>query len=450
MIETSEAVERAVDAGRPSSWAPVSRAALWVFAGLAILGIVTVLPTVNSWSDASRMATIQSLVDFHTLSIDQSVFHRTGDKVFIDGHFYSDKLAVPSLIGAAVYYPLSAFGVKLGYGWNLAYYVITLLTVKVLWLIGLIAFYRSLTVTPLSDRMRIWLTLALGVGSLYFTWSATFNNHSLAASWVAIGFYFVLRARHGLRKGRSLFAAGLFFALAGGSDVPILAVFGGFFLYVLADKRLRSHAAWYLLPLPLTAIPALLVNYRISGSLVPVQLVTSYFQYPGTPWKPQALTGAGMNQGAFLAEYTYHALIGRRGFLLYNPLLFLALPLLVRELGGSRPFHREARVVCAVTVPIVAYYLLYSNNYSGWSYSIRWFVPLLPLLFFFLYPILASKFVTLKVLFFTVFAAGAAIAVIGLINPWSFMRLSPYPIVANLRTIPEFLEDARHALLGRQ
>lgn len=419
-----------------SSWAPVSRRATWVFVVLGVVGILTVLPTVTSWSDASRMATIQSLVDFHTLSIDQSVFHRTGDKVFVDGHFYSDKLAVPSLLGAIIYLPLSALGFKLGYGWNLAYYVITLLTVKAFWLAGLVAFYRTLAITPLTDRKRIWLTLALGVGSLYFTWSATFNNHSLAASWVAIGFYFLMRARQGIRTGRSVFAAGLFFALAGGSDVPILAVFGGFLLYVLTDRRLRPHAALYLLPLPLTALPALWVNYRISGSLVPVQLVTAYFQYPGTPWKPSALTGAGMNRGAFLAEYAFHCLVGKRGFLLYNPLLFLAVPLLLRSSRSSR-FVRESRVVCLVTVPIVGYYLLFSNNYGGWSYSIRWFVPLLPLLFFFLHPILAGPSRTLKILFFTAFAAGTAIAVIGLVNPWSWLNLSPYPLIANLRTIPD-------------
>jgi len=27
-----------------------------------------------------------------------------------------------------------------------------------------------------------------------------------------------------------------------------------------------------------------------------------------------------------------------------------------------------------------------TNNYAGWSYSIRWFVPMLPLLLFFLFP----------------------------------------------------------------
>ncbi|WP_306203966.1 hypothetical protein [Actinoplanes sp. RD1] len=435
---------RGDEPGRP---ARISRTAWWVFLGLAVLGLLSVLPTVNSWSDASRMATIQAIVEHHTFSIDRTVFLPTGDKVLVDGHYYSDKLAGPALIGAVVYYPIHALGFELAYGWNVAYYLITLLTVKVFWLAGLIAFYKSLGYTPLADRKRLWLTLALGVGSLYFTWSATFNNHSLAASWVAIGFFFMLRARHGFHVGRSLFVAGLFFSLCGGTDVPIFAVYGCFFLYVLAQRTLRRNAGWYLLPLVVTAAPALVVNYSISGSLVPVQLVADYFAWPGTPWTPEELTGGGANSGRFLAEYAFTALIGSRGFLLYNPLMWLAIPLAVRELVRRRPFAREAAVAGVVTVVIVAYYLLFSNNYSGWSYSIRWFVPLLPLLLFFLYPVLDSH-VTLKVLFALLLLAGTAVAVIGVTKPWSNMSLSDYPLVANLHSLPKQIADGRKALFG--
>lgn len=432
------------DAGRP---APMSRMAKRVFIALAIIGLFTVLPKVASWSDASRMGTIQGLIDFHTFRIDRTAFVDTGDKVFVGGHYYSDKLTGPALFGAIFYWPLSAFGLKLGYGWNIAYYVITLCTIKVSWLAGLVAFYKSLAFTPLVERKKIWLTLALGVGSLFFTWSATFNNHALAGSWVAIGFYFMLRARHGYRVGRSVFLAGVFLALVGGTDVPILAVFAGFGLYVLADPRLRRHLGWYLLPLPLTALPALLINYRISGSFVPVQLVPEYFLYPGTRWTAEELTGAGMNSGRFLVKYVFNSSIGTRGFLIYNPLLFLAVPFVVRELSRTRPFFREARVTCVVAVPIVAYYLLYSNNYSGNSYSIRWFVPLLPLLFFFLHPVLDGGR-ALRGWFVALFAAGVVIAVVGLINPWTLMGHSDFPLVANLKTLPSLLAEARAVISG--
>jgi hypothetical protein len=426
----------------------VTRPARQVFLGLALLGSLTILPGVHSWSDASRMAMIESLVDFHSLSIDHSTFVDTGDKVSIDGHFYSDKLATPSLIGAVVYLPLSLLNIKLDYGLNVAYYLITLLTVKVFWLAGLIAFYRTLAFSPLTDRGRIWLTLALGVGSLYFTWSATFNNHSLAASWVAIGFYFLLNSKRSVRIRSSLFISGLFFGLAASSDVPILAVYVAFLLYIVADGRLRASVVSYLLPLLVTVLPVLLVNYYISGSIVPVQLISSYFLYPGSPWKREDLTGMGINQGVFLGNYVFNSLLGSRGFILYNPMLFIAIPLLLRELGPRREFVWEARAVCLASAPIVSYYLIFSNNYGGWSYSIRWFVPLLPLWFFFMYPFLENLKVGRQALFLTLFSVSAVIAIIGLANPWSSMSLSPYPVVANIKTILGYAAALRGRIFG--
>jgi hypothetical protein len=419
-----------------------------IFFGLALLSFLTILPGVHSWSDGSRIATIQSMVDFHSLSIDHSTFVDTGDKVFINGHFYSDKLAAPSLIGAVVYFPLSLLNIKLNHGLNLAYYLITLLTVKVFWLAGLVAFYRTLVFTPLSGKGRIWLTLALGLGSLYFTWSATFNNHSLAASWVAIGFYFSLNSKRSTHIRSNLFLSGFFFGLAASSDVPILAVYVAFLLYIFVDGRLRASVLWYLLPLLLTVLPVLLVNYHISGSIVPVQLVSSYFQYPGSTWQQADLTGVGINQGTFLANYTFNCLLGSRGFILYNPMLFVAIPLLLRELSPRREFVWEARAVCLASAPIVLYYLIFSNNYSGWSYSIRWFVPLLPLWFFFMYSFLVNLNGGRKVLFLALFSASTVIAVLGLANPWSSMNLSSYPVVANIKTILGYIAALRGRIFG--
>src|SRR4051794_35272272 len=63
-----------------------------------------------SWNDDSRMATIQSLVESGTLVIDHSDFVGTGDKVFVNGHFYSEKPPMTAVIGAAVYLPLYELG----------------------------------------------------------------------------------------------------------------------------------------------------------------------------------------------------------------------------------------------------------------------------------------------------------------------------------------------------
>ena len=54
----------------------------------------------HSWQEESRMATIQTLVEQGTFVIDHTEFNRTGDKVFINEHFYSDKTPLLSVAAA--------------------------------------------------------------------------------------------------------------------------------------------------------------------------------------------------------------------------------------------------------------------------------------------------------------------------------------------------------------
>src|SRR5262245_39412023 len=92
--------------------------------------LLSARPYAGSWNDGSRLATVECLVDFHTLAIDDSIFvrvpksdatHRpvylplsnpeittsgTLDKLSIDGRFYSDKSPVPALLMAGVYQTL--------------------------------------------------------------------------------------------------------------------------------------------------------------------------------------------------------------------------------------------------------------------------------------------------------------------------------------------------------
>lgn len=404
-----------------------------VFIGLAIVGALTIVPRVSGWNDGSRMAMIESLVDWHSLSIDHSSFvDVVGDKVLVNGHYYSDKLATPQLVGALVYAPLSGMGIKLHLGWNLAYYLITLLTVKLFWLLGLVAFFKALGFTGLTIGRRLWVTVALGVGTLVFSWTALFNNHSLAASWVAIAFFFLLRAKNGGPVGTNLFLSGLFFGLAGSSDVPTMAFPVAFALHIVLDPRLRRATWVYVLGLVLAISPAMAVNYAISGSFVPVQVVPAYFLWPGSPWTAETLSGTGVNSGSFLASYTFDVLLGERGFLLYNPFSFLVLPLMVREFAQRLRFASEALLVFLMSLVIVAYYCLATNNFGGDSYSIRWFVPMLPLWMFFLHPLLLGSERWRWAVFCVLLAVSFPVALVGTWNPFNYLNEGQVPFFANI------------------
>jgi hypothetical protein len=407
---------------------------------LAILAIVTTHGEPGSWNDRSRMATVQSLVESGTFVIDKTSFLLStgGDKVFINGHFYSDKPPVPAVMGAAVYLPLYHAGLHLHPGWSVAYYLITLLTVKLLWLLGTVALFLALRFTGLSEENRFLVALAFAVGSLYFTWSTVFNSHEIAAALLSIGFYFLLKARFEGQARRNLLVAGFCLSLVATADMPTGIFYALFLLYVLRDPQLRSATAFYLLPLVVTQLPQLAMIYSIHHSFMPVQVVDSYFQYPGSPWNSaeqnggEQLSGIHVNDARFAVSYGLLALIGPRGFLLYNPVLWIAVWALIRTASRRGPFFHEALVVGVGSMVLVAYYLLFTSNYGGSSYSIRWFVPTLPLLFFFLYRYF-ELYSPQRVRGFRVLACvSMVIAFVGAVNPWSHDYFSEVPFVANV------------------
>src|SRR6185295_3499159 len=95
-----------------------ARALLLVVALAGIVAFISARPYAGSWNDGSRLATVECLVDRHTLVIDDSLFVKVGtstpyrgegvdngtlDKLHINGHFYSDKSPVPALLLAIIY-----------------------------------------------------------------------------------------------------------------------------------------------------------------------------------------------------------------------------------------------------------------------------------------------------------------------------------------------------------
>src|SRR3954471_20713606 len=84
----------------------ISRRALLLVAIVAAVASATT--DIGSWNDAAPLATVESpvepLVDRRTWQMDGSIFfHRTLDRAFIAGHYYSHRSAVPSLALAAIY-----------------------------------------------------------------------------------------------------------------------------------------------------------------------------------------------------------------------------------------------------------------------------------------------------------------------------------------------------------
>ena len=174
----------------------------------------------------------------------------------------------------------------------------------------------------------------------------------------------------------------------------MLAFYALFGVTILLRPSPRGRLFWFVLPSLLTLLPTFAYYYVIGHSLKPFAARPELFAYAGSYWSATGpaqsrLTGGSWNPLPFAAGYGALLLIGaRRGFLVYNPVAGLALYGILRVISRRVTYWREAVAVLAASCAVVGYYALNSANYSGAAYSIRWFVPFLPLWWFFGAPII--------------------------------------------------------------
>jgi hypothetical protein len=393
---------------RPRLWTgerTASRGWDWlILASALVLALVAAADHAGSWNDGSRLATVESLVDHHTWAIDDSVFVAvpppapgvaspyppddallmtagTKDKLWIDGHYYSDKSPVPALLLAGEYLVWQAVAGKTvrtdaaGFCKAMALGSSGLAFALAVW--GL---FRLGGVLKLTLPLRLGLTASFACCTIALPYVRYVNNHILLLvmamgllvelAWLARGL-----ARHTTGRLLRLGAlAGLAYVIDLGAGPVLFA--GTLALVTWRCRSLRLAGLFLAAALPWLALHHGL-NYLIGGTLAPANAVPEYFRWPGCPFNQQTMTGVWNHHGAgaFLL-YALDLLFGKRGFLGHDlPLLLLlpALPWLLRR-SADRP---EALLAVAWCGGVWLAYAATSRNLSGVCCSIRWFVPLL-------------------------------------------------------------------------
>ena len=162
---------------------------------------------VGSWNDGSRLATVECIVDRHTLAIDESVFvampagddpsgrrspygdlHTnptmialsagTKDKLLIDGHYYSDKSPVPALL-MAIFYQLLQWltGLRAAFQPEVFCWAMTLLSSGLPYVVAVWAVFRMGRSMRLPTSTQILLAGSLAVATLAPVYARSVNQH---------------------------------------------------------------------------------------------------------------------------------------------------------------------------------------------------------------------------------------------------------------------------------
>jgi len=395
-----------------------------------------------STNDASRLAAIEALVHRGTWAIDDSPF-ATIDKIRVNGHFYSDKSPLMSLVGAGVYFVLHhGFGMTLKADGcvpdlNQAHCRALLEPAQADWVYVLLTFLMvsapatlMLTLVYRLARQSAWpnggslaFVALLGLGTAIFPFSTVFSNHVPAAATVVVAISLLLGTKDARRA--PLTFAGASLALGTALD-PFVGIFWlVVFFYVVL--RYRRQALWFAAgSLPLIVLAAAL-NYQIVGNPLPPQMYAPGYAYEGSAF-PAVVTGA--RPADDIPQYAFNLLVGERGFLAFYPIVLWYLWVTLRSASNPESaVHGLARAVMGASLVYVLYFVLFTDNYGGYAYSPRWLLIPVPVLAMFpvLEPFRLSRWQG------GLLGALAALSLFsgyqGALNPWTpalpLLRLAP-------------------------
>jgi hypothetical protein len=387
-----------------------------IIVAAAVIAVVSAHDYAGGWNDGSRLATVESLVDRHTLVIDDSIFVRspataespnpytpgdellrtqgTKDKLLIGGRFYSDKSPLPAFWLAGCYQVLQWSTGLIAHQYpRLFCYLMTVCSSGIAYVVAVWSTWRLAIGKGLPQAACLLLAASLALATTALPYVRHVNNHILLLAVTSL-LMLVLdhiagaRVREG-KRGRGgevrhlpLFYVGAAGTLAGGGysldlgvgPVLLLCTTG---LVVFRTRSFVDFGCFAFAALPWLAAHHT-VNYLTGGTLGPANSVPEYLAWPGSPFSTANMTG-GWAHGTIGHSLLYAAalLFGKHGFLNYNLPLCLAavgFVVLIRRRIVEWP---EVLFAAGLSGGSWLLYAALSNNYSGPCCSIRWFVPLL-------------------------------------------------------------------------
>lgn len=341
------------------------------------------------------------------------------------GKFYSSKpTLLPTLLAGEYWLLYHVFG--LTFKNNLFTVVrIMLFTVN---LVPLIFYW--LLLARLVDRLgktewgKLFVVATGCFGTFLTTFSTSLNNHTIAACMAMNAIYFGLKAWESLAAkpaSGDIFLAGLFASLTAAVELPALSFLVGL------GALLLWRAPWQTVitftpPVAVVLAGSLFTNYLAIGKLTPAYAEfgakSEWYLYEGSHWKAGlekehgGIDFAWKKEGR--TEYVFHFLLGHHGVFLLSPIWLMSMAGMVVTLRAFLRNHRPAQpppasdqsqppegetppanpsllarladhpqavialLTAYLTVVVVGFYLVISNNYGGNTSGPRWLFWLTP------------------------------------------------------------------------
>ena len=342
----------------------------------------------GGWNQNSRFDLVRAVLEQGALRID-AYHENTGDKAFVNGHYYSDKapgLVLLALPAAAATRPLlRAVGVDPASPRGLVAisYSATVFGVALPMAAACAGLFLIAWRLGSSADAAAFGALGLGLATPMWAYATLFWGHALAGACLLFAFALAVTLRGGHKRTRDL-PLGLVTGLAAGwatvSEYPAAPASAILVILALAQvwpdgwpRRLRIGMC--ITAGVLASIAVLMAYHHLAfGSA----FHPSYSYYPegAFPRTKRGYLGLTYPQPDVMVKLLFGC---RRGLLLLAPVVAAA-PFGLRLLWKNP----RTRAAAAAAASIAAYYFLFNASFSafygGWSYGPRYMAPGLPLL----------------------------------------------------------------------
>jgi hypothetical protein len=348
----------AAPAVHPKGWSNSSQCAL-VFVSLFLP--FAYFNHNDGWNQGARLAELHSLVLHGSLNID-AYQDLTGDKAFINGHYYSEK--APAIVLMALpAFALTVLGQKaIGVdpdseqGWRVSEWIATAGSVGIVAALGGVAFFALLR-RRVGAPSALIATFGLFLGSLTFPYATSLFAHAGTIGLLSLALWGVL----GETSIRRDCIAGVCAGLAVASEYPAIIACATIALY-LACLEWRRASAFVVALLPALVL-ILANNFLTTGSPFRV----SYGSNPAFPAVTAAHSfGFGLPDGRVIAELLWGEY---RGLFFWCPVLLMALPGLVVLIASDRPLAAMILAGSTLTLfQVASFYSWFGGNAVGPRY----------------------------------------------------------------------------------
>lgn len=311
--------------------------------------------------------------------------------------FYSSKPPLLATLVAGLYWILHALGFILG-----AYPNVVVRTILIVVNVAPFALYLFV-LSKWLDRWctetwaRFFVFASAAFATLVSPFLITLNNHTLATFAALFALHGAVRIWEARQAGhtpqaRWFLLAGFCAAFAVTMEMPALALAAslGALLVLWAPARTLIFFA----PAALAPVAAaFLTNYWAVGQWRPVQSefdgTASWYQYEGSHWRrplPDEIRRGidWARQHESRGTYAFHVLFGHHGWFSLTPIWLLALVGMVNGCRADSPKDRRMPwflppLALIVSVVVIGFYFVKTDNYGGFTIGLRWLMWLTPL-----------------------------------------------------------------------